>query len=195
MQLHEATTDFDTSPETPGGQTLTKVPFVGFYETRISHDLSDSLEEQGVDDFPKAVIHHVCLAYTELFVEAMCKQEGLPELSLKMTKVWSPTEYNSATDEIDATISLSDFKLLLSKHCWEFRDYVVEKLKPRDGFMPYHSQELEDWGQPETWTPAQTELLLQMLSEDGDGYYSRQTSWEANKELYERAVEEGLKVK
>ncbi len=42
----------------------------------------------------------------------------------------------------------------------EFSAEVAEAMRPRSGFVPSFSQDVNDWGDVATWTPPQIELLL-----------------------------------
>lgn len=114
---------------------------------------------------------------------------GVKVPSLSFAAIRSPREYNFSTDSCECEISAADlvklFEYALSIQRSEdggreeysgekidgfytFADYVAERLRPRSGFMPYYSQDLDDWGPVTTWGCAQTEILFDFVLNERD---------------------------
>lgn len=114
---------------------------------------------------------------------------GVKVPSLSFAAIRSPREYNFSTDSCECEISAADlvkvFEYALSIQrdsdggreeysgekidgFYTFAEYVSEQLRPRDGFMPYYSQDLADWGPVATWGCAQTEVLFDFVLNEQD---------------------------
>lgn len=114
---------------------------------------------------------------------------GVKVPSLSFAAIRSPREYNFATDSCECEISAADlvkvFEYALSiqrsedgsreeysgekiEGFYTFADYVAEQLRPRDGFMPYYSQDLDEWGPVTMWGCAQTEILFDFVLNERD---------------------------
>lgn len=89
----------------------------------------------------------------------------------------SPSYYNFETDHVYIRFSSEAQSLLLSlasgedlradygsKHCLAFRDYVGEALRPRDGFIPYYSNDIDDWPDPSRWDSIRNGLLVEFVA-------------------------------
>lgn len=126
--------------------------------------------------------------YGDWFVDALKTQIGteFPELAQTAERLckemrfhhWdSPSFYNFETDHIYIEISSEalDFLLDLSKRnltaqygntvCHSFAEYVAEALRPRDGFIPHYSNDIDDWASG--WnkrTSIQNGLLVEFVT-------------------------------
>ena len=114
---------------------------------------------------------------------------GVKVPSLSFAAIRSPREYNFVTDSCECEISAADlvkvFEYALSIQrdndssreeysgekidgFYTFADYVAKQLRPRDGFIPYYSQDLADWGPVTEWECAQTEILFDFVLNEQD---------------------------
>lgn len=71
-------------------------------------------------------------------------------VNVKFEHIWSPKEYNFATDELYIDIQLTqDFreKILefVNKHYKDLEDRIYERWRSRDGFWSHTNKYLEDW--------------------------------------------------
>lgn len=118
------------------------------------------------------------------FVERVASE--FPELGEEARKAFefaefgrwdSPRYYNFETDHVYIRLPESAQSFLRrladrpelsvdygSKHCATFRDYVAEALRPRDGFIPHYSNDIDDWGEPSGWNAIQNGLMLEFVA-------------------------------
>lgn len=155
---------------------LCRVPFSGFYHTLLStlderhfDDELDFLREMGVDEEeipnPYDFSHNYREHYVEIcrdFVENYAEENDIPLLAFQ--DMWSPREYNFETDQIDAEIDLGWLEGMFAQHKEKFCPWLYERMKSRDGFIPFYSNDLDDWHeQGEEWDAAEAGLLLEFL--------------------------------
>lgn len=140
----------------------TTIPFMGFYETRLSDEL-DREEESAVDymieegehqGHDASAIHdalyfttnytkahqHVAKVYAEQFAEY------LKPYKLEFESMVSPREYNFTTDRIFMTISEGDFINMFGEtDKGILENLILERCTSRSGFSSFYSKALFDW--------------------------------------------------
>lgn len=151
-----------------------RVPFQGFYQS-IHEDAIDRAEEMRNEDLEEDEQEVVSLTN-----ENMREYVGhyLTRLSSRLPcdddftdfRVISPREYNFGTDQVLATLHANTLRVLLadvkSLDAKGFRERVRDELKPRSGFAPYYSNNLDDWPEdPAEWGSARLELLIRFYLE------------------------------
>ena len=127
--------------------------------------------------------------WTESYENLLTERPGLENVRLEFDSVDSPREYNFTTDACAVRISAADLRRVRKyaetiarrrtdmDDCEElaylsaderndfcsFADYVSERMRPRDGFMPFYSNDVRDWGAVREWGEAQLELLFDFV--------------------------------
>lgn len=149
-----------------------RIPFSGFYCSTHDAMLDDALENLFRDDFgdtndaefdaaqSRINWHRVFIRYAEAYAEALGDDCNLTGLTFN--RLVSPREYNFATDEIVcnipadrlATIYADCDKLALAA-------LVSERLRQRDGFIPFYSDDLSEWGDFAEWEAPQIDLMIE----------------------------------
>lgn len=168
---------------------VVRIPFPGFYESLLSYEIDEVLSRE--DDYlmetegrslswNETTVNYDEIAESWLSfwfdkIKNFTALETTEEPEFKL--LWHPKEYNFSTDEIDAELPLWHLKHFLDFVCEhrkeEFTRYVKEALKPCDGFTPFYSNDLRDWGHYTTWKSPQWYLLLKFISglmEDDSGF-------------------------
>jgi hypothetical protein len=121
--------------------------FSGFYES-IHNSALESEEEYIMEDYPgkKWDDFHWTYdweSYAKKYVSAISSETGL---DFKFRNLWSPREYNFATDEIYCYLSSKDVKKISSAIKSETMERLVtERFTSRDGFLSFYSQFLGEW--------------------------------------------------
>ena len=135
--------------------------FPGFYNSCIDLDLDNeiySINQNRADnnvagdityedveyDFGKYT-QDVSADWTEVVADKL-KALGLVK-SIKFEKVVSPREYNFKTDSVDVMIEYYPAKLMkfIKANREVIEKYVHDKHTSRDGFMSFHSNNLDEW--------------------------------------------------
>lgn len=120
--------------------------FSGFYES-IHDSVFDSeceniMEEYGKkwDDFRFTYNYE---DYCKNYVRAISSEIGL---DLEFKSMWSPREYNFATDEITCYISSKDLKKISSVLNSDVLEKIIKRrFTSRDGFISFYSNSLKEW--------------------------------------------------
>lgn len=120
--------------------------FSGFYES-IHDGVIDSEEESIMEDYGKEyddfrfTINYDL--YAKNYVHAINKEIGL---KLEFRNLWSPREYNFATDEIYCFITAKDLKKISSAlNSESLENLIKRRFTSRDGFSSFYSNSLEEW--------------------------------------------------
>lgn len=165
-----------------------KIPFQGFYGTIHEGELDytlDAIIDNLVEDHPNEDSYHIAdrvqaavnwKSVKEQYIEEYAalffhKIEEETNLAITPTEIEldSPREYNFRNDAILAQITTQEWMQLyklVDRH--NLKCEVAIQLAPRSGFIPFYSNDLEDWGEPEMWEAPQIELALQVLMEQFD---------------------------
>lgn len=115
---------------------------------------------------------------------------GLEDVRLDFDSVDSPREYNFVSDACAVRIGAADLRRVrqyaetIACHAdhetielspeglseedradgyYTFADYVAERMRPRDGFSPFYSNDVRNWGPVREWSCAQIELLFDFV--------------------------------
>lgn len=162
------------------------IPFQGFYQT-IHSDVFDrfiELETENLaredlephqigDELQDAINYRQAFQkyaedYAEFFAELLTELSG-EVVTFHEVKLISPREYNFTTDRIEVKMHKDAFLAICRDITTEeFRPYVEEHLRPRDGFSPFYSNNLDDWGPFSKWDHAQRSLALAFYFEKYD---------------------------
>ena len=79
--------------------------------------------------------------------EALAEANDIP-VTVKFKKLRSPREYNFATDQIETEFTLSaDYliEMITDDRYYQFERFIEEQFTPRDGFIPYYSNDAAEW--------------------------------------------------
>lgn len=161
------------------------IPFSGFYETWVgvvADELAmDEKAYQLIDDFdgcienlnddeyelilntsPRFTDANIVVAkeYTNQLLEAL-------EIKGEFDELVSPKFYNFGTDKIYVSFTMDTLKAILTR-CDKERlsNWVFEALKSRDGFIPFYSNKLEDWGSSDDYEAPQWEVILDFYTKE-----------------------------
>lgn len=165
----------------------TTIPFCGFYCSLADGQIDAAVElmQYNADEDPESELHgipdlwdkinyrEVFLAYAQEYLERY--QEWLADeweldIGLRYGELSSPREYNFTTDQIIAQMTDEDLltlrRFVLKNLEPEFRRLVHDRLKERSGFMPFYSNDLDDWPvDPRAWETAQRGMLFAVFGE------------------------------
>ena len=135
-------------------------------------EVRDFVARDYAEWFITEFVNRVAREFPELEAEARRAFEGT-----EFDHWDSPRYYNFETDHIYISLPPSAHRFLRSlaeskelsadyggKHCSSFREYVAEALRPRDGFIPFYSNDLDDWPELGEWNSAQNGLLLDFVA-------------------------------
>lgn len=131
----------------------TVVPFFpGFYNSILSDMVDREVEyeleenEKSYDDIEDTLDYRK--AYIEISKQWMYRFNAETGLNLIFKEIESPREYNFSTDRLIAEISEDDLKKVVAS-CKEnlgiFEDVLDELYTSRSGFIPFYSNDLDDW--------------------------------------------------
>ena len=165
------------APPADAQTRIASLPFSGFYNSVHDANLDRELEQMFADDNGEPFWglidrahgdcrwHSVHVAYAKAYTEKLCE-----ECDIKGAKIHSldrPREYNFRSDEIDVTFPLAELRRMLAHVEREtLRKRVAERLKPRSGFIPFYSDNLEAWGDLETWEAPQLSILVEVYCDE-----------------------------
>lgn len=99
---------------------------------------------------------------------AIIKQEYGIDLKphLDSIKMSSPKYYNFETDRLFCDVSFNAIKTLYEENKTQCDDYIFNRMKPRSGFIPFYSNNTNEWGEFEDWDFNQWGLVLEALMTD-----------------------------
>lgn len=129
-----------------------EMPFQGFYGTiheyELDSQLESFLEDKGLSYEDIAVDWvRVKLEYSQKYVDAFSDFLGDKFSSLTFSSLESPSEYNFHNDSIfctiDSEVVRGFYEKLKNKQA--FIQYIKEVLKPRSGFIPFYSNNINKW--------------------------------------------------
>lgn len=140
------------------------IPFVGFYESVHDADLDDVANEMSRRDQDSVDWRKVAELYAADYAKRFLDMVKVPG---KFSALHSPREYNFATDTIEVEVGLDQMiKAFTRAKLLGLAELVKKEMEPRSGFIPFHTQELEDWGAVANWSAAQCELIFRALAEE-----------------------------
>lgn len=138
------------------------IPFVGFYESAHDADLDDAAQEMNVVDRDAVDWRIVFQNYAKAYAEAFLDFVKVPGTFVDMK---SPREYNFSTDTIAVDIEEAAMQAAFDRAVERGLDELIEQeMRERSGFIPFFSQDLDEWGPVATWNEAQCELVLRVLA-------------------------------
>lgn len=134
-----------------------QIPFDGFYESISGDNLYDTMlgySYEGDEEIEfiepteeqrkKATIDY-CEIYLESLNEWVLDNIGL-SLGLQFDSLVSPKFYNFQTDRLFAKISKDVVKSLYNEVSLHFLGLEIKEcFTPRDGFIPFYSNDVKDW--------------------------------------------------
>lgn len=138
------------------------IPFMGFYESAHDADLDDAAEgmsEAERDAIDWSSVHqNYAKEYAGQFLEFI----KVPGTFVDMK---SPREYNFSTDTIAVEVEEAAMQAAFDRAVERGLDELIEQeMRERSGFIPFFSQDLDEWGPVATWNEAQCELVLRVLA-------------------------------
>lgn len=152
--------------------TEIRIPFSGFYNSWHDAALDDALEQAFSDDsgtldqdahdaaFDRINWQSVHRAYVAEYARVLSNECAMPGLTFN--RLVSPREYNFFTDEIICDLpadTLADIYQRSDKPA--LAALVAERLEARSGFIPFYSDDLEQWGPFTEWEAPQIDLLIE----------------------------------
>lgn len=129
--------------------------------------------------------------YTEEYESMLNGLPGLESVKLEFISIDSPREYNFVSDSCRVEISAADLRKV-RKYAetiarnedgdryelepgeqsdagyYTFPEYVSERMRPRDGFIPFYCRDVWQWGAVSQWDISQTELLFDFVLNSGE---------------------------
>jgi len=134
--------------------------FPGFYNTMFepceeneiySHNQENSTD-LSYDDFEWDYSDYqdrVASAFVESFEREF--KDIMPGIDIKFQKVVSPREYNFRNDSINIEVNMNfnNFMVIVNENKENIREYIRQNYTSRDGFISWHSNDVEDWCNPE----------------------------------------------
>lgn len=147
--------------------------FSGFYES-IHDSVFDSETEMILEDFPDKNWEDFRWSYdwqeySKMYVRAINSQL---DMNLEFRNLWSPREYNFATDEIYCYIGKKEVKKISSALNSETLEKLIrQRFTSRNGFISFYSNDIDEWKEkPVTeWDEIELGTLLDAwIIESGD---------------------------
>jgi hypothetical protein len=134
--------------------------FPGFYNTMFepceeneiySHNQENSTD-LSYDDFEWDYSDYqdrVASAFVSSFEREF--KDIMPGIDIKFQKVVSPREYNFRNDSINIEVNMNfnNFMVIVNENKENIREYIRQNYTSRDGFISWHSNDVEDWCNPE----------------------------------------------
>lgn len=181
-----------------------RIPFPGFYESLLSSMIHDferdeaeyEAQKYGPEDkqseLREALINEqcrgtyldyrkselaICEAYAELFAYELKKLTDV-EIRYAFSELRSPKEYNFATDRVCLYVEREDMLAILEKVRGDLLDATAKKMfTSYDGFCSYYSPDVDSWGEPDGWTPAQWYCVLMAAQDLHCGFQWKDAEW------------------
>lgn len=132
---------------------------------KVAHELSNILWR-----YENTLIEHeneINRRWVYIFCESI-KQEYDVDLMPDLTTVSmsSPKYYNFETDRLFCNVDFEAIKKLYIENKELCDSKIHERMKPRDGFIPFYSNDTNDWGDFDGWDYNQWGLILYALQND-----------------------------
>lgn len=180
--------------------------FSGFYES-IHNSAFDFEEECVLDDHPGKKWGDFRWTYdwnqyARNYVSAISSETGL---KFEFRNLWSPREYNFATDEIYCFLDKKDVKKISSALETEtLKKLIKERFTSCDGFISFYSNDIDEWKEKDVmeWDEIELGTLLDAWLEENDLYENldyqgydycsgngQYVDWEETEESKERTKE------
>jgi hypothetical protein len=158
--------------------TLAVLPFSGFYETWHNQVIDDTIEQMfsdsatGTHTFDGLVYRVQTTANYRAIFEAYAKDyvesfDLAYPCGITFESLESPREYNFATDRIFVNIPVVEALRIYDEIDEpKLAAHIQERCTSRSGFISNYSNDLEDWGTPDTWDYNQLGVLLHVWVEN-----------------------------
>lgn len=159
--------------------------FSGFYES--IHNLAmESEEEYILEDYPGKTWDdfnwkYDWEGYAKSYVSAISSEIGI---NLEFRNLWSPREYNFATDEIYCLMDSADVEKISSVIDSDVLSRLIkERFTSRSGFSSFYSNDIDEWKEKD----------VMECEEDGtvDGEFYCEAITDAERFLNNNVAEEG----
>lgn len=136
----------------------------------IPQEIYDFLEDKidyNMEEYEKEVGEE----YTKQLNEAL--KPELPNLNAEFVEIDSPREYNMRTDyciiKIDLGANIADIQKYIEDNKEAFKEYIAREYKSRDGFIPYQSDNADEWTIDMSMDDGQVYACLDFICEN-EGY-------------------------
>jgi len=134
------------------------IPFCGFYESALSHEIDRELEsifnpDCGYGDVPDEIdreidygkVHQKLAAnYVEAFKEWLARECDLP-IEFEFVEMTSPKEYNFSTDRVFVNCSVSDLEKVFNAVKGEMPEMVRKRFTSKSGFISFYENDFDKW--------------------------------------------------
>lgn len=145
-------------------QALRLFFFSGFYESLHTWAM-DSEEECILENYDGKVWDdfrwtYDFEGYCKNYVRAISSEIGI---DFEFKSMWSPREYNFATDEIECYIKSEDVdKLATVRNSDTLKNIIKQRFTSRDGFCSFYSNDIDEWNEKEIseWDEIELGTLL-----------------------------------
>ena len=139
--------------------------FSGFYNSiwdfdydYVVTDINELREEKELEPIDSDIIDIDFTSYKNYIGKEYCKALTLNILDkqsilmVEFKEIDSPREYNFTTDKIvcDVTIDTGKVSEWVKANREDLAKYVHERFMPRDGFMPFYSNDIDVWDEVTT---------------------------------------------
>lgn len=122
--------------------------------------VSKESEREAKREIARTWIRNFCSVFDAHFGIDLC-------FDLSTLLIVSPPYYNFDTDRLFCRASFDALKELFEENRGAVASYARRVLSPRDGFAPFLSSDVEDWGPCEEWGAEQWGLILEALECQG----------------------------
>lgn len=181
------------------------IPFCGFYNSLIDAEIDNSIENElsyfaecNGRDCDKwgcnycAVRETIAKDYTKFF-GVFIEDEFDIDLDIKFNGLISPKYYNFETDRILVSVSKESlFELYKRIDKNAFAKYVKRELTPRDGFIPFYSNDLNEWGYFCNWELPQLSMILDFIVDQWEK--ENENKWGGITEHYIEGIWDGAET-
>ena len=145
-------------------------------EYDLSEDKQQEIEESYCTKNYDKLEVEICKTYIPHYFEAI-EDEIDFELNASFESITSPKFYNFETDRLFVEIDNIKITMLMN---WIFnnkleklKEVIKDRFTQRDGYVPYYSNDLEAWGDVDTWDYNQLgTALLVFVDENADFNYT-----------------------
>lgn len=144
----------------------------GFTDDEVTAYFDACMDAFDFREYAKKVGACYC-EYYETMLQNL--DNSLENVKLNFSQIYSPKEYNFYTDSCEVEISEDDLRKILAfaytvrnADDLSFAEYIAECMKPCSGFIPFYSQDVNEWGDISTWSCAQLKCLFNFVLPSDD---------------------------
>ena len=153
-------------------EKIVRIPFAGFYNSDHDSELDNAVEQMAADPetgdpvgglglylMTHANWQAIHKEYAKHYVEVLAENI---EAKYQFYDMLVTREYNFSTDIILVKITLEELQRLYAKLGREaVADHIRVELAPRSGFVPFYSNDINDWpADVAKWDDVQLGLIL-----------------------------------